>query len=1062
MGSRLVRFHLTALAIALATSGCAPSIMMAQEQQTPEVFRSELLEPFTWRNLGPDRGGRSIAVAGSDARPFEYYFGATGGGLWKTTDGGTTWRPVTDGQMESSSVGAVDVCNAAPDIVWFGTGESDIRGNIMNGDGVYRSTDGGKKWEHVGLGAARNIAKVRIDPADCGTVWVAAMGHYGEPNAERGVYRTTDGGETWEKVLFVDSQTGAVDLSLDPNNGDRAFASAWEFWRKPWGMSSGGPGSSLYRTTDGGATWDDLKEAPGLPGSPWGKIGVAISPVDGQRVWAIIEAPEGGVFRSDDGGDTWAKVNDERKLRQRAFYYTRIYADPQEKDVVYVLNTAFYKSEDGGETFDTRINVPHGDNHDLWIAPSDNQRMINGNDGGGNVSVNGGRTWTDQDFPTAQFYHVITTSDIPYHVCGAQQDNSTVCMPSDGGAFYPVAGGESGYIAPDPRHPNITYGGSYGGYLQRYDRETGISAMVNVWPDNPMGFSSEDIAERFQWTYPIVFDPHDPNVLYATSQHVWKTTNGGMSWERISPDLTAAADSTMGPSGGPITLDQTGVETYATIFALAPSPVEEGVIWAGSDDGLVHITRDGGGSWTDVTPPAMPEQTRVSMIDASPHDACRAYVAGNRYLLGDLAPYMFRTDDCGETWTDISGGIPAGDFPRAIREDPVRAGMLYAATERGVWVSWDDGARWQSLSRNLPVAQVSDLVVKDADLVISTHGRGFWIMDDIGPLRQLDESMADDDVHLFEPADPVLGVHGSLRVAYLLGEDVDAATVEILDADGNVIQSYEGTASDEEEGDEEESGGGGWWGGGSPEVAVSAGLHSLTWNLRYPGAASFPNLIMWAASTRFGPAAPPGEYTVRFTADGFTQEQSFEIEPDPRRPDVTVADLQEQFRFSMEVQGKVTEANNAVRLIRGIEEQIDARVEARPEDAELAGAAETLEASLNAVEGEIYQVRNRSNQDPLNFPIKLNNRIAALLGVVQGAPGRPTAQSYEVFEMLSGLLGEQLSALQQILDQDLPRFNQMLASRDLDPVERRMIPEEAPDGGDEGVAEPGEGGFEYW
>jgi hypothetical protein len=459
----------------------------------------------------------------------------------------------------------------------------------------------------------------------------------------------------------------------------------------------------------------------------------------------------------------------------------------------------------------------------------------------------------------------------------------------------------------------------------------------------------------------------------------------------------------------------------------------------------------------------MPEQTRVSMIDASPHDACRAYVAGNRYLLGDLAPYMFRTDDCGETWTDISGGIPDGDYPRAIREDPVRAGMLYTATERGVWVSWDDGARWQSLSRNLPVVQVSDLVVKDADLVISTHGRGFWIMDDIGPLRQLNESIADDDVHLFEPADPVLGVQGSLRVAYLLGEDVDAATVEILDADGNVIQSYEGTASDDEEDEDEgQGGGGGWWGGGAPEVAVNAGLHSVTWNLRYPGATSFPNLIMWAASTRFGPAAPPGRYTVRLTADGITQEQSFEILPDPRRPDVTVADLEEQFRFSMEIQGKVTAANNAVRLIRGIEEQIDARVEANPEDAGLADAAEALEASLNEVEGEIYQVQNRSNQDPLNFPIKLNNRIAALLGVVQGAPGRPTAQSYEVFEMLSGLLQEQLDALQQILDRDLPRFNQMLASRDLEPVEQRMIPEEAPDSADEGIAEPGEGGIENW
>ncbi|MDX1675043.1 MAG: hypothetical protein R3314_09635 [Longimicrobiales bacterium] len=1056
MSIRLHRHPLPALILALTVYGCAPGVMMAQQQsaepEQPEVFRSELLEPFTWRNLGPDRGGRSIAAAGSDARMLEYYFGATGGGLWKTTDAGTTWRPVTDGQIGSASVGAVDVCNADPDVVWIGMGEVQLRGNVQPGDGVYRSTDAGQAWEHAGLEAARNIGRVRIDPADCDVVWVAALGHYGEPNPERGVYRTTDGGETWERVLFVDENTGAVDLSLDPNDPDRAFAGMWDVWRKPWGMKSGGPGSGLYRTADGGETWDDLSGAPGLPEGVWGKVGVSVSPVDGQRVYAIIEAEDGGVFRSDDGGDTWTKTNDERKLRQRAFYYTRVYADPQEKDIVYVVNTAFYKSEDAGETFDTRIRVPHGDNHDLWIAPSDNQRMINANDGGANVSFNGGRTWTDQDFPTAQFYHVTTTNDVPYHVCGAQQDNSTVCMPSDGGSddYYRVAGGESGYIAPHPNHPEITYGGSYGGYLNRYDRETGISRNVQIWPDNPMGWSAEDITERFQWTFPIVFDPHDPSVLYATSQHVWKTTTEGQSWERISPDLTLAADSTMGPSGGPITKDQTGVETYATIFTLAPSPVQQGLIWAGSDDGLVHITRDGGGSWTEVTPPALPPHTRISMIEASPHAACRAYLAGNRYLLGDLAPYAYRTQDCGETWTDISDGIPPGAFTRAIREDIVRERMLYAATEEGVWVSWDDGARWQNLSRNLPVVQVSDLVVEDRDLVIGTHGRSFWIMDDIGPLRQLSETVAGEDVHLFEPADPILGINGRLRVTYLLGEPAGTLTVEILDDDGAVIQSYEGTPPEEEEDDGED--GGGWWGGGQPTVAMEAGLHSFNWNLRYPGAASFPDLIMWAASTRVGPVAPPGQYTVRLTADGRTQERSFEIRPDPRLEDVALADLEEQFLFSMEIQEKVTVANNAVRLIRGIEEQIDARLVERPEDEALEAAAQRLRAELDAVEGEIYQVRNRSNQDPLNFPIKLNNRIAALLGVVQGAEGRPTAQSYDVFEKLSGLLDEQMALLDEVMETELARFNEMLAERGMEPVTERMIPEEEPEEEeDEGV-----------
>ncbi|MFW6206014.1 MAG: glycosyl hydrolase, partial [Gemmatimonadota bacterium] len=510
MGRRLLRFHLTAAVLALTVYGCATGVMAAQQQgPEPGVFPEELLEPFTWRNLGPDRGGRSIAVAGSDARLLEYYFGATGGGLWKTTDGGTTWRPVTDGQIASASVGAVDVCAADPDVVWIGTGEVQLRGNVQPGDGVYRSTDAGETWEHAGLADARNIGRVRIDPTDCRTVWVAALGHYGEPNPERGVFRTTDGGETWEKVLYVDESTGAVDLSLDATDPDRAFVGTWDVWRKPWGLKSGGPGSGLYRTADGGGSWASLKDAPGLPDGVWGKVGVSISPADPDRVYAIIEAEDGGVFRSDDGGDTWKRTNDERKLRQRAFYYTRLYADTRDPDRVYVVNVGFFRSDDGGETFDTQIRVPHGDNHDLWIASDDNQRMINANDGGANVTFNGGETWTDQDYSTAQFYHVITTNDIPYHVCGAQQDNSTVCMPSDGGAddYYRVAGGESGYIAPHPLHPNITYGGSYGGYLNRYDRETGLSANVQVWPDNPMGYSSEDIAERFQWTYPIVFDP---------------------------------------------------------------------------------------------------------------------------------------------------------------------------------------------------------------------------------------------------------------------------------------------------------------------------------------------------------------------------------------------------------------------------------------------------------------------------------------------------------------------------------------------------------------------------
>ena len=1040
--SRIPRPTFWAALLALAVSGCAPSVTVAQDRAAQQAVDADLLEPFTWRNLGPDRGGRSIAVAGSDARPLEYYFGATGGGLWKTTDGGTTWRPVTDQQLGSASVGAVDVCGLDPDVVWLGTGEVQLRGNVQPGDGVYRSTDGGKTWTHAGLKEARNIGRVRIDPTDCNTVWVAALGHYGGPNEDRGVYRSTDGGESWERVLYVDENTGAVDLSLDPSNPGTAYAAMWDVWRKPWGLKSGGPGSGLYKTTNGGGSWDRLSDNPGIPEGLLGNIGVSVSPVDPSRVYAIIEADSGGVFVSDDAGATWERSSEDRNMRQRAFYYTRIYADSQDKDRVYVVNVQFFRSDDGGHEFET-IRVPHGDNHDLWISSSDNERMVEGNDGGANVTVNGGRSWTDQDYSTAQMYHVITTNDIPYHVCGAQQDNSTVCMPSDGGRdeFYSVAGGESGYIAPHPLQPGVTYGGSYGGYLNRYDRGTGLSADVRVWPDNPMGYSSEDIAERFQWTFPIVFSPHDPNTLYATSQHVWRTTTRGQSWERISPDLTRADSMTMGPSGGPITRDQTGVETYATIFSLAPSPLDEGTLWAGSDDGLVHVTRDGGASWTDVTPPAMPEHTRVSMIDASPHDPCAAYVAGNRYLLSDLEPYAYRTSDCGRSWTDITAGIPTGDFTRVVREDPVRRGLLYMGTEKGVWISWNDGGSWQSLSRNLPVVQVSDLVVEDHDLVVGSHGRGFWIMDDIEPLRQLGDVAAAGNVHLFQPADPVLGVASTLRLAYLLDEPADQLRVEILDPSGAVIESYEAEPAAEEE-DEEEEEDRPWWESAAPKLAMDEGLHTFDWNLRYPGATEFPDMILWAASTRFGPRAAPGEYRVRLVADGRTLERTFRIEKDPRLPEVTQADLAEQFRFSMEIRDRLTAANDAIRLIRGIEEQVEARVEARPEDAELAAAAEQLRARLNAVEGEIYQVRNESRQDPLNYPIKLNNRIGALLGVVQSSEGRPTEQSYEVFDLLSGLLTGQLERLDGVLEDDLRRFNQLLDARGMAPVEEKMIPEE--------------------
>ena len=1003
-----------------------------------ETVPDDLFDALRWQSVGPDRGGRSIAVAGSEARPLEYYFGATGGGVWKTVDGGTTWRPMTDGKINSASVGAVAVCQTDPDVVYVGMGEIQLRGNIQQGDGVYKTTDGGLTWEHLGLEATQNISRIRIHPSDCNTAWAGAFGVHSMPNPERGVYKTTDGGESWDKVLFRDQRSGAVDISVHPENPDLIYAALWEAWRKSWGMSSGGPGSGLYRSTDGGESWTEITRNPGLPQEGVvGKIGVAVSPVDQNRVYAIVEHAEGGVFRSDDGGETWALTNDERKLRQRAFYYTRIYADPQDEGRVYVLNTAFYRSDDGGETFDTRIRVPHGDNHDLWIASSDPERMINGNDGGANVSFNGGTTWTEQDFPTAQFYRVTTTAHEPYFICGAQQDNSTACvaprgwqhLSARGQPFFSVGGCESGYIAPHPVDTDIYYAGCYGGSLSRYDHATGQTRAVNVWPENPMGQSSEDLRERVQWTFPIVFSPTDPGVLYTGTQKVWKTTTEGESWEQISPDLTRADPSTMGPSGGPITKDQTGVETFATVFAIAPSPHDPDVIWAGSDDGYVHVTRDGGGDWENVTPPDAPDFIRINTIEASPSTPGKAYVAGIRYLVeDDRRPYVWKTEDFGSTWTKIVSGFPEDDFIRAVREDPARPGLLYAASERTVYVSWDDGEAWRPLTLNLPTVQVSDLVVEENDLVIATHGRSFWVLYDIAPLRQLTPDVAGASRWLFDPADAVRGVSPSVNVTYYLGEDAEEVTLDFLTASGDVIQSFTGKA-DDEEGEEESFGF-----GSAPEPSIMAGSHRFRWNLRYPGYTDFEDRIFWAAGN-YGPMAVPGEYRVRMSVDGReVATRDFEIVLDPRIEGVGQADLQARFDLALKIRDRVSEANEAVILIREVKAGILDRLEETDDEGLERDGYEIIDA-LGAVEGEIYQVRNRSNQDPLNFPIKLNNKLAALMGVVESAEDRPTEQAYQVFEHLSDLLQVELDAMERILAQDLPPFNDDLGAAGLEPVE---------------------------
>ena len=983
-----------------------------------------ILKGMNWRNIGPNRGGRSLGIAGSSQRKQEYYFGAVGGGLWKTTDGGLNWKPVTDGQLTSSSVGAVAVAETNPDIIYIGTGETEFRGNIMQGDGVYKSIDGGKTWKNVGLKNTQSIARVRIHPTNPDIVYVSALGHAFGPNEERGVFKTTDGGKTWNKVLYVNDKAGAEDLVIDPQNPDNVYASIWEVYRTPYKMWADVGTSALYKSTDGGATWKVLSKNPGMP-AVVGKIGVAVSPADGNRVWAIVESPDGGLYRSDDGGANWKLVNNERKLRQRAFYYSRIVADPKDKNTVYGLNVNFYKSTDGGVTFKTEIKVPHGDNHDLWIDPTDPTRLATSNDGGGTVSTNGGLSWTDEDFPTAQLYHITVTKDFPYQVAGAQQDNTTVALPSEDyrhravrsnstkpgmGFAYEVGGGESGYITQDPKNPDIFYAGSQGALLTRINRMTGQVRDVQVYPRFFSGEEAKTLPERWQWTYPIVFSPVDPNVLFTCSQHVWKTTNEGQSWEQISPDLTYNDTATLGVSGGVITRDMNGPEIYGTVFALAPSYQDVNIIWAGSDDGLIHITRDGGKHWDNITPKDMPKNTRVSIIEASRFSAGTAYVAAKRYQMDDRAPYIWKTNDFGKTWTKIINGIRADDYVHAVREDITRAGLLYAGTEHGVWVSYNDGANWESLRLNLPDVQVSDVQVTEKDIVIGTHGRSMYVLDDVSPVRTKDAGIQS-GLHLFKPYYAVRNVQKAV-FQYYLDTTVKDLKVEILDANGKLVNTYvgalpkakkeNGEAADEDEDDRK-----------PVPPSIKPGLNKFEWDLKYPAASSFKGMIFWSAPVYVGPTAVPGNYQVRLTGGGKTVTENFELKLDPRVNDVTIADMQEKFNLAIQIRDQVTRANDAVIKIRAIKEKINAAAAAKKSAVSKADAA--LLAELSVVEENIYQVRNQSSQDPLNFPIKLNNKMAALMRVVESGDYKPTAGSYKVFGELKAELDLEINHLDKIL-----------------------------------------------
>jgi photosystem II stability/assembly factor-like uncharacterized protein len=1034
-----------------------------------------------WREVGPFRGGRSAAVEGVPSQPGTYYFGSVGGGVWKTIDGGESWSPVSDGYF-GGSIGAVAVAESDPNIVYAGGGEKTVRGNVSHGDGMWKSLDAGKTWTHVGLKDSRHIPRVRIHPRNPDLVYAAVLGHLFGPSQERGVYRSKDGGKTWERILFANENAGAIDLILDPTNPRVIYASTWRVRRTPYSLESGGEGSALWKSADGGDTWRNLSAVKGMPKGPLGIIGITVSRSNPQNLFAIVEASEGGVFRSRDGGETWERTSDSRDLRQRAWYYTRIYADPKDEDTVYVTNVRFHKSKDGGKTFSS-IPTPHGDNHDLWIAPDDPLRMIEANDGGANVTTDGGSSWTTQsNQPTAQIYRVTTDNAFPYRILGAQQDNSALRIrhrSTQGGGISEdewdeTAGGESGHIVAKPDDPDLVFGGSYGGYLTMYHHRTEQFRDVNPWPDNPMGHGAEGAAERFQWNFPLLFSPHDANTLYAASQHLWKSANGGSSWERISDDLTRNDKTKMGPSGGPITKDNTSVEYYGTIFAVAESPLEPGVIWAGSDDGLLHLTRDGGKSWKNVTTKTIPEWIMINSIDPSPFDKGTAYVAATMYKSDDFRPYLFKTTDYGATWTKITNGIANDHFTRVVRSDKRRKGLLYAGTERGMYVSFDDGANWQSLQLNLPIVPITDLTLKDDDLIAATQGRSFWVIDDITPLQQLAQAQSNKPF-LFEPrrawrvggytperAPRNQGKNApqGVVVNYWLPPDVKTGTkvkLAFLAADGSVIRELEGEVkppvepekareqkdamkeappaepekkigvkSEGSEAEQQEK---------DPKAEKEKeknklpdsrpGFNRFAWNLRYPEAKRFDGLVLWSGGTE-GPRAVPGRYTVRLTVgEDAPLTTTAVLEKDPRST-TTQAELQAQFDLLLGANRKLSEVHEQIERIREVRKQLtDVRTRAK-DDKAIVDAAKDLDKKMTAIEEALYQTKNRSSQDPLNFPIRLNDKLAGVASSASSGDFAPTAQQRAVYAQLVEKIDAQLAALRAIWEKDLPALNALV------------------------------------
>ena len=1018
------RISLFAAGSAAVLALAASMPLLAQAPAGSAAIDSSLYQGLHWRGIGPYRGGRSVAVVGVPGEPYTFYFGASAGGVWKTVDAGQTWTPLTD-KEKFASIGAIAVAPSNPNVIYVGTGESGLRGDMTWGNGVYRSLDGGKTWASLGLQDSRQIGAIIIDPDNPDIVLVAAIGHAFGPNTTRGIFRTTDGGKTWTKTLYKDENSGAIDVTFDPHNSQIVYASLWQMRRQPWNMSSGGPGSGLYRSMDGGVTWTQLK-GNGIPTGILGRIDVTVSGADSNRVYAMIEAKDGGLFRSDDAGNHWTRVNTDGRLTQRAWYFSKITADPKNANTLYAVNTGLLRSTDGGKSFQL-LPARHGDHHQLWLDPDDPTRMIDASDGGASISLDNGKTWSTQNNqPTASFYHVSADNQFPYNIYGAQQDNSSIGIASynDEGAitikdWYDVGGGECGFIVADPRDPNIIYSNSEN-EIGRFDKKSQQLRVISVWPVDASGHAASDLKYRFNWTSPLIMSPHNPDTLYVGMNQLFRTTDDGTTWTAISPDLTRNDKSKQGPSGGPITHDITSVEYYDTIFAIAESPLKKGELWVGSDDGLIHLTTNDGGKWVDVTPHDMPQWSTISMIEPSHFDSGTAYVAVDRHKLDDIAPYVFKTTDSGKTWTRIDPGLPFGSVVHAVREDPAKRGLLYAGTEIGVFVSFDDGAHWQPLQMNLPTAPIHDLVVIGDDLVVATHGRSFWILDNLTPLRQINPQSAQQAVIFYTPetawrlyypdavdAHPPVGANppsGALIDYYLAQAPKGEITLDILDSNGKEVRHVSSTKSTHEQQPPE------WPDQVQPmaKLPVARGMNRFVWDLRYDDPAEIQNpMAFYAGNQPRGPIAMPGKYTLKLNINGKTYTQPLNLKLDPRTRG-TEAGLAQKFALAMEVYQDQDALHKAVNDIRGVRTQIQA-AEKIPGVGN-GTAANGLIASASAIEGALMQVSIKGSEANLNYPGMLNEQIYGFAGLLDDSDTAPNKQELDTYADMHARLQAQLAA----------------------------------------------------